>query len=82
MKALVGDVNQKKALVGAFSVIVQPVVESMDRFAALIFIFPYCGAAPRAEQGEQWPPRDVASAAAVRDHFLVSSPVITPLMRP
>ena len=35
MKALVGASNQEKALVGAFSVIVQPVVEPMDRFAAL-----------------------------------------------
>ena len=37
MKALVGAFNQEKALVGAFSVIVQPVVEQMDRFAALTF---------------------------------------------
>ena len=37
MKALVGAFNQEKALVGAFSVIVQPVVEPMDRFAALVF---------------------------------------------
>ena len=36
MKALVGAFNQKKALVGAFSVIVQPVVEPMDRFTALL----------------------------------------------
>ena len=35
MKALVGAFNKEKALVGAFSVIVQPVVEPMDRFAAL-----------------------------------------------
>ena len=35
MKALVGAFIQEKALVGAFSVIVQPVVEPMDRFAAL-----------------------------------------------
>ena len=33
---LVGAFNQEKALVGAFSVIVQPVVEPMDRFAALV----------------------------------------------
>ena len=32
MKALVGAFNQEKALVGAFFVIVQPVVEPMDRF--------------------------------------------------
>ena len=37
MKALVGAFNQEKALVGAFSVIVQPVVEPMDRFAALLY---------------------------------------------
>ena len=36
MKALVGAFNQEKALVGASSVIVQPVVEPMDRFAALV----------------------------------------------
>ena len=35
MKAVVAAFNQEKALVGAFSVIVQPVVELMDRFAAL-----------------------------------------------
>ena len=37
MKALVGAFNQEKALVGAFSVIEQPVVEPMDRFAALVY---------------------------------------------
>ena len=36
MKALVGAFNQEKALVGAFSVIEQLVVEPMDRFAALV----------------------------------------------
>ena len=35
MKALVGAFNQKKTLVGAFFVIVQPVVEPMDCFTAL-----------------------------------------------
>ena len=39
MKALVGAFNQEKALVGDFSVIVQPVVESMDRFTTLILIY-------------------------------------------
>ena len=38
MKAVVAAFNQEKALVGAFSVIVQPVVESMDRFTALLRI--------------------------------------------
>ena len=45
MKALVGAFNQEKALVGALSVIVQPVVEQMDRFTALQLdiLFPeYC----------------------------------------
>ena len=36
VKALVDAFNQEKALVGAFSVIVQPVVEPMDWFAALV----------------------------------------------
>ena len=36
MKAVVAAFNQEKALVGAFSVIVQPVVEPMDRCAALV----------------------------------------------
>ena len=35
MKALVGTFNQEKALVGAFSVIVQPVVELMEHYTAL-----------------------------------------------
>ena len=37
MKAVVAAFNQEKALVGVFSVIVQPVVEPMDRFAALMW---------------------------------------------
>ena len=37
VKALVGAFNQEKALVGAFSMIVQSVVEPMDRFAALVW---------------------------------------------
>ena len=35
MKALVCAFNQEKALVGAFSVIVQPVVEPMEHYTAL-----------------------------------------------
>ena len=38
MKAVVVAFNQEKALVGAFSVIIQPVVEPMDRFTALVKI--------------------------------------------
>ena len=41
MKAVVAAFNQEKALVGAFSVIVQPVVEPMDRFAALVLILDF-----------------------------------------
>ena len=36
MKALVGAFNQEKALVGAFSVIVQPVVVPMEHYTALM----------------------------------------------
>ena len=36
VKALVGAFNQEKALVGTFSVIVQPVVEPMYCFTALL----------------------------------------------
>ena len=38
VKALVGVFNQEKALVGAFSVIVQPVVEPMEHYTALFLI--------------------------------------------
>ena len=36
---VVAAFNQEKALVGAFSMIVQLVVEPMDRFAALINVY-------------------------------------------
>ena len=36
MKALVGTFNQEKALVGAFSVIVQLVVEPMEHYTAQV----------------------------------------------
>ena len=38
MKALVGAFNQEEALIGAFSVIVQPVVEPMEHYTALIMM--------------------------------------------
>ena len=38
MKALVGAFNQEKALVGAFSVIVQPVVEPIEHYTALVLV--------------------------------------------
>ena len=50
MKALEGAFNQEKALVGAFSVIVQPVVEPMDRFAALENILNPCHEVKRQKQ--------------------------------
>ena len=36
MKALVDAFNQEKALIGAFSMIVQPVVEPMVHYTALV----------------------------------------------
>ena len=36
MKALVGAFNQEKALIGAFSVIVKPVVKPMEHYTALL----------------------------------------------
>ena len=38
MQAVVAAFNQEKALVGAFSVIVQPIVEPMEHYTALIRI--------------------------------------------
>ena len=55
MKALVGAFNQEKALVGAFSVIVQPIVEPMGRFTALVL-----------DVGERDGDRGVAAAGAGR----------------
>ena len=46
MKALVGSFNQEKALVGAFSVIVQPVVEPMENYTALVMSYERCCQAP------------------------------------
>ena len=46
MKALVGAFNQEKALVGAFSVIVQPIVEPMEHYTALVI-----GAGARSDLG-------------------------------
>ena len=56
MKALVGAFNQEKALVGDFFVIVQPLVEPMDQFAAL-----HQARAPRHR-----PPAVRGSAAALQ----------------
>ena len=48
MKALVGAFNQEKALVGAFSVIVKPIVKPMEHYTALVV-----GLWPKEEQ--RWP---------------------------
>ena len=40
MKAVVAAFNQEKPLVGAFSVIVQPVVEPMEHYTALVLVVP------------------------------------------
>ena len=53
MKALVGAFNQEKALVGAFSVIVKPVVEPMDRFAALVEVL----SVHPVHSSTGWPPQ-------------------------
>ena len=67
MKALVGAFNQEKALVGTFSVIVQPVVEPMDRFAALYCTVPH----PRPQEhgrGQPRPARGVVAPVVSEDH--------------
>ena len=38
MKVLVGAFNQEKALLGAFFVIVKPVVEPMEHYTALVLV--------------------------------------------
>ena len=53
MKVLVGAFNQEKALVGAFSVIVQPVVELMEHYTALILNTTSPTALPVAEAGKK-----------------------------
>ena len=56
MKALVGAFNQEKVLVGAFSVIIQPVVEPMDRFTALLQILHNVWRRHWWPGSEWWPP--------------------------
>ena len=50
MKALVGAFNQEKALVGAFSVIVQPVVEPMEHYTALVWSLHHMSILDRDQQ--------------------------------
>ena len=59
MKALVGAFNQEKALVGAFSVIIQPVVEPMGHYTALAVTI----AAKLPTSGKTIWPRDQATHA-------------------
>ena len=76
MKALVGAFNQEKALVGAFSVIVQPVVEPMDRFAALVSTNPSSPVQHRgADGGGRQQVGAVRAQAALRRH-LARTPVV------
>ena len=69
MKSLVGAFNQEKALVGAFSVIVQLLVEPMDRFTAL----PRSGYSDITQLAAYTTPRVVLSeektAAKYRTHY-------------
>ena len=54
MKALVGTFNQEKALAGAFSVIVQPVVEPMEHYTAPVgIILWYLQSMPKMPEGEK-----------------------------
>ena len=62
MNALVGAFNQEKALVGAFSVIVQPVVEPMEHYTALLKVLEKDTAVAGAAVG-----RHEAAAVAVAD---------------
>ena len=56
MTAVVAAFNQEKALVGAFSVIVQPVVEPMDRFIALLTGPPPVWPGPLVDHGHHRTP--------------------------
>ena len=73
MKALVGAFNQEKALVGAFSVIVQPAVEPMDRFTALV----------RISFGYMSSPRDVDTLLhLIADNFVETAPAAAEVPAP
>ena len=83
MKALVGAFNQKKALVGAFSVIVQPVVDPMEHHTALpVTVAIAILAAPRSSVS---PPPLVAGGGGVslaaRPHVVRSADVPQKLHR-
>ena len=71
MKALVGAFNQEKALVGAFSVIVQPVVEPMEHDTALVRSVP---AGPRPDLKAVVTIRTVPTLATMMRH-----PITNPL---
>ena len=79
MKALVGAFNQEKALVGAFSVIVQPVMEPMDRFTALVTGHLMLGSAPLHSMvtSGMSPPSRVDTSAAISSADL-PPPTCTP----
>ena len=66
MKALVGAFNQEKALVGAFSVIVQPVVEPMEHYTALVTIKAWLPSQAAQCQGRR------VRAAKCRAHYHIN----------
>ena len=70
VKALVGAFNQEKALVGAFSVLVQPVVEPMEHY--------YTALVQVREPGQHGGARAAGRAAADRRGVL---PLPVPLLR-
>ena len=54
MKAVVAAFNQEKALVGAFSVIVQPVVDPMEHYTALHKAYTHFNIRDYEQLGRYW----------------------------
>ena len=69
MKALVGAFNQEKAIVGAFSVIVQPVVEPMDRFKALVKTILRMKTVTKCSQDSQDSSQDISPQPQTLEHL-------------
>ena len=66
MKAVVAAFNQEKALVGAFSVIVQPVVETMD-----VRELPHLNMTAAESGGPSWPvPPNIVSPSCSAANIL------------
>ena len=73
MKALVGAFNQEKALVGAFSVIVQLIVEPMEHCTALV-LGRGGGGVERAGGGEEVEPQLGGEAAPAHRQVTLQLP--------